>query len=98
MRFLLYGLIRIVVFVGVWYLCMALDFGMVLSLVVALILSFAVGYLGLRRGVGRPGTPATPGAADRTASPLPSSAAPDESGTNFEASIVQSVEIDLGDF
>ena len=49
-------------------------------------------------GVGRPGTPATPGAADRTASPLPPSAAPDESGTNFEASIVQSVEIDLGDF
>jgi hypothetical protein len=48
-RFLLYGLIRIVVFVGVWYLCMALDFGMVFSLVVALILSFAVGYLGLRR-------------------------------------------------
>ncbi len=49
MRFLLYGLIRIVVFVGVWYLCMALNFGMALSLVVALILSFAVGYLGLRR-------------------------------------------------
>lgn len=49
MRFLLYGLIRIVVFVGVWYLCMALDFGMMLSLLVALILSFAVGYLGLRR-------------------------------------------------
>ena len=49
MRFLLYGLARIAVFVGVWYLCMALDFGMVLSLVVALILSFAVGYLFLRR-------------------------------------------------
>ncbi|MGJ5591241.1 DUF4229 domain-containing protein [Micrococcus lylae] len=49
MRFLLYGLIRIVVFVGVWYLCMAMDLGMVLSVLVALILSFAVGYLGLRR-------------------------------------------------
>lgn len=49
MRFLLYGLIRIVVFVGVWSLCMALDFGMLFAVLVALILSFAVGYLGLRR-------------------------------------------------
>ncbi|TFY60931.1 hypothetical protein EVJ58_g4829 [Rhodofomes roseus] len=49
----------------------------------------------------RPGTPATSGAADHTTSPLPSSAAsatPADTSTNFEASIIQSVEIDLGDF
>ncbi|KAI0725071.1 plus-3-domain-containing protein [Fomitopsis betulina] len=42
-----------------------------------------------------PGTPAAPGTVDRTASPLPPLGC---TNGNFEASIVESVEIDLGDF
>ncbi|KAH9834944.1 plus-3-domain-containing protein [Rhodofomes roseus] len=56
---------------------------------------------GLKPFSPRPGTPATSAAADHTTSPLPSSAAsatPADTSTNFEASIIQSVEIDLGDF
>ncbi|KZT63477.1 hypothetical protein DAEQUDRAFT_719369 [Daedalea quercina L-15889] len=53
---------------------------------------------GLKPFTPRPGTPATPGAGDGTASPLPAAATPVDTTTNFEASIIQSVEIDLGDF
>ena len=49
MRLFLYGLVRVVLFFAVWGVSMWLGLGMVMSTVVAALLTFALSYLFLTR-------------------------------------------------
>ena len=45
MRLFLYGLVRVLLFVVIWGVCMQLGVGLILSTLVAAVLTFAVSYL-----------------------------------------------------
>lgn len=48
MRLFLYGLVRVLLFVVIWGVCMQLGAGLIVSTLVAAVLTFAVSYLFLR--------------------------------------------------